>query len=160
MFCFVISKFTLQLGSCPSILFQLGWLHVVYSLPNGVKQTRKSLGCHQVSSLDMNILSHPQGVATAVVYSTADGAMWAKDRDIGRFRRSVTPLGTMESNHGKQKTTYIQLSSIIQDSRYHGWWCGFFSFFFSMSKPGNPKQLALLEPSSRFRWKAGKGKVP
>lgn len=65
------------------------------------KQTKKSLGCHQVSSLDMNMLSHPQGVATAVVYSTADGAMWAKDREIGRFRRSVNLLRNMEYNHRK-----------------------------------------------------------
>lgn len=82
------------------------------------KQTKKSLGCHQASSLDMIMLSHPQGVATAVVYSTADGAMWAKDREMGRFRRSVNLLGKMEYNHRKKKH---EKTGYIQDSRYHGW---------------------------------------
>ena len=100
------------------------------------KQTKKSLGCHQVSSLDMIMLSHPQGVATAVVYSTADGAMWAKDREIGRFRRSVNLLGKMEYNHRK-KTWKNWIYPGQQVS-----WLVMWIFFLLEDVPGNTPQAS------------------
>lgn len=96
------------------------------------KQTKKSLGCHQVSSLDMNMLSHPQGVATAVVYSTADGAMWAKDREIGRFRRSVNLLRNMEYNHRKN---WIYPGQQVS-------WLVMWFFFLLEDVPGNTPQAS------------------
>ena len=108
------------------------------------KQTKKSLGCHQVSSLDMNMLSHPQGVATAVVYSTADGAMWAKDREIGRFRRSVNLLRNMQYNHRK---------NWIYPRQQVSWLVMWFFSSWRMSLGIHSKhQLASLEPSRFCRY--------